>query len=462
MSNALQRDGTDYRVALLAFEQPGAPVFPQVLPAFPAGILSNVTTMDPGIESGVGRQFDLQIERQFASRTTVHAAYIHLSGDGILMSRNVNVPTLDGRRGRGAQRGQPGPARSRRWATTVSTRASAGPTTTALTLSLRHTGGRWGSHRASYTLSKTLDNAGNAFFSSPQNNFDVDDDYGRSDNDQRHRLVLSGAVTPAWGLDLSYIFAAASAPPFNIQTGGDRNGDTTVNDRPAGVARNTGEGFASATLDLRVGRRFAAGGGHTVEVTLDAFNVLNQTNYLIPNNIIGTGPTPPAAFGRADGGRRSPAAAGWPAVEFLMRGVAAAALVLAAGCVMAMAQEPRTAVPPAVRQLGVAAATNAHPAVSARGSMVALAWGATTAGKGTDVYVSVSRDAGVDVRPARACQRRDRARRASAPNGRLSWPLVPSNRTTAGCSRAVDRRQHRHHVEAGALGRRRAHVCAAA
>ena len=94
VSNALQRDGTDYRVALLAFEQPGAPVFPQVLPVFPAGILSNVTTMDPGIESGVGRQFDLQIERQFASRTTVHAAYIHLSGDGILMSRNVNVPTL--------------------------------------------------------------------------------------------------------------------------------------------------------------------------------------------------------------------------------------------------------------------------------------------------------------------------------------------------------------------------------
>ena len=111
-----------------------------------------------------------------------------------------------------------------------------------MTLSLRHTGGRWGSHRASYTLSKALDNAGNAFFSSPQDNFDVDDDYGRSDNDQRHRLVLSGAAPVEWGLDLSYIFAAASAPPFNIQTGGDRNGDTTVNDRPAGVGRNTGTG----------------------------------------------------------------------------------------------------------------------------------------------------------------------------------------------------------------------------
>ena len=35
VSNALQRNGTDYRVALLTFEQPGAPVFPQVLPPFP-------------------------------------------------------------------------------------------------------------------------------------------------------------------------------------------------------------------------------------------------------------------------------------------------------------------------------------------------------------------------------------------------------------------------------------------
>ena len=304
VSNALQRNGTDYRVALLTFEQAGAPVFPQVLPAFPAGILSNVTTMDPGIESGVGRQFDLQIERQFASRTTVHAAYIHLSGEGILMSRNVNVPTLTAAEAAArnvANLGRPDPTVGNN-----SQYQSIGRSDyDGLTLALRHTGGRWGSHRASYTLSKALDNAGNAFFSSPQNNFDVDDDYGRSDNDQRHRLVLSGAAEIRWGLELSYIFSAASAPPFNIQTGGDRNGDTTVNDRPAGVARNTGEGFASAALDLRIGRQFAVGRGHSVELTVDGFNVLNQTNYLIPNNVIGTGTTPSPTFGR-------PTAAGDP------------------------------------------------------------------------------------------------------------------------------------------------------
>jgi hypothetical protein len=296
VSNALQRNGTDYRVALLTFGQAGAPVFPRPLAAFPAGILSNVTTIDPTIDSGVGRQFDMQVERQLGRRTTAHAAYVHLSGRQIIMSRNVNVPTLSAAEAAArniANLGRPDPTVGNN-----SQYQSIGRSDyDGLTLSVRHAGGRWGSHRASYTLSEALDDAGNAFFTSPQNNFDVADDYGRSDNDQRHRLVLSGSAPVRWGMDLSYLFMATSAPPFNIQTGGDRNGDTTVNDRPAGVGRNTGEAFASATLDVRATRRFTIGRGHSLDVTLDAFNVLNRANYLIPNNVIGAGATPSPTFG---------------------------------------------------------------------------------------------------------------------------------------------------------------------
>ena len=112
-----------------------------------------------------------------------------------------------------------------------------------------------------------------------------------------------------------------------------------------------------------------------------------------------------------------------------MRSVAAAALVVAAGYVMATAQEPRAALPPAVRQLGIAAATNAHPAVSARGSIVALAWGATTAGKGTDVYVAVSRDAGATFgQPVRANVVPGEARISAERPPVVA--VVPSNRTT--------------------------------
>ena len=48
-----------------------------------------------------------------------------------------------------------------------------------LTLSVPLPGDGWGSLRASYTLSKALDDAGNAFFSSPQDNANVHDDRGR-------------------------------------------------------------------------------------------------------------------------------------------------------------------------------------------------------------------------------------------------------------------------------------------
>jgi hypothetical protein len=161
--------------------------------------------------------------------------------------------------------------------------------------------------RLAYTLSKSLDNAGNFFFSSPQNNFDLRDDRGLSDNDQRHRLTASGmleAGTSRTGLgrslagwQLSYIFAYTSALPFNIVTGTDRNNDTTVNDRPVGVGRNTGRGFDFASLDLRLSRSFRFRDHSALEVIAEGFNVLNRSNLQIPNNVFGTGVAPRPTFG---------------------------------------------------------------------------------------------------------------------------------------------------------------------
>jgi hypothetical protein len=173
---------------------------------------------------------------------------------------------------------------------------------------------RWGDLRASYTLSRTLDDAGNAFFSTPQDNHDVRADWGPSDNDQRHRVVVSGTADPAQILavrhpaardwSVSWVYAFASAAPFNVQTGGDRNNDTNVNDRPVGVGRNSARGFHSATLDVRVARLFRMA-RLQVETSIEAFNVFNRTNLLFPNNTFGTGPAPLPTFGL-------PAAAGDP------------------------------------------------------------------------------------------------------------------------------------------------------
>jgi hypothetical protein len=298
VSNALQRDGLKYRVALLQFGQSGAPMFPAVLSGFPAGILTNVTTIRPDIQSGVARQAGVQIERQVSRAISASAGYLHLTGRQIIMSRNVNVPTLTAAQAEIAGDRNLGRPDSR-FGNNGQFQSIGRSRYDALTLSINFSRSRAAMLRASYTLSKSLDDAGNAFFSSPQDNFNVAGDWGRSDNDQRHRFVLSGTTPKLAGVQFAYLFGYASAPPFNIQTGTDRNNDTNANDRPEGVARNTGEGFDSATLDLRASRMFTIAGSHRVEVILDAFNVLNRSNFLIPNNTFGPGLVPPASFGQA-------------------------------------------------------------------------------------------------------------------------------------------------------------------
>src|SRR5258705_1319619 len=52
----------------------------------------------------------------------------------------------------------------------------------------------WGNYRVSYTLSKSMNDVGENFFSGPIDPFDLSKDRGRSDDDQRHRLVVTGGL----------------------------------------------------------------------------------------------------------------------------------------------------------------------------------------------------------------------------------------------------------------------------
>jgi hypothetical protein len=151
-------------------------------------------------------------------------------------------------------------------------------------------------------------NAGNFFFSSPQDNFNLNDERGASDNDQRHRLTLSGSFdfprqmkASLWrrALDdfrLSYIFSYSSPLPFNVLMGNDRNFDTNFNDRPAGVGRNSGHCFHFASLDLRQSRKFHLAERLGLETIIEGFNILHRANFQIPNNVFGTGQTPLPSF----------------------------------------------------------------------------------------------------------------------------------------------------------------------
>ncbi len=311
-SNALQRDGSKYVVVQLSPTQTGAPVFPNVPASQPSQLQTkpNVTRVDPRIENSYSEQLNLQIERELPNDTSVSIGYLHLRGLHLILSRNLNVPTLTPQQAQAlgiANLGRPDPNVGN-----VSRFESSGDSYyDAFVVSLRKRAGAWANVRLSYTFSKSIDNAGNFFFSSPQNNFDLRDERGLSDNDQRHRLTLSGSfVAPRraasadkWnrllnGFQLSYIFSYASRLPFNVLTGNDRNFDTNFNDRPLGTGRNTGRGFNFASLDLRLSRRFRFAERLDLEAIMEGFNVLNHANLQLPNNTFGTGQTPLATFGR--------------------------------------------------------------------------------------------------------------------------------------------------------------------
>jgi hypothetical protein len=296
LSNALQRGGTRYETAVLTPAQGGAPVFPNILPVFPANVLTSITTIDPNIKNSYSQQAGFEVERQLSNRNTFSISYQHLRGLNLILSQNQNVPRCSS--GFNLCRPNPGFGNNSQYKSIGDSYYD------GLTVAWVQRPVSWGNYRVSYTLSKAIDDVGQFFFSTPQNNFNIAADRSRSDNDQRHRVAFEGTLqtskgpaTSLWkrlrnGFLFSTILTCDSALPFNVQTGTDNNGDTNVNDRPAGLGRNTGQGFDYFTLDVRLSRSFRLSERFRLEGLAEAFNILNRANWQLPNNIFGNGPYP--------------------------------------------------------------------------------------------------------------------------------------------------------------------------
>ena len=160
----------------------------------------------------------------------------------------------------------------------------------------------WGSLRVSYTLSKAMDNVGEFFFSSPIDPFDINKDWGRSDDDQRHRLVVNG-VANVHGFQVSGLLQYYSSLPFNITSG-----VTTIQStagRPivngSFIERNAGDGPDLFSVGARVSRSFRVGGRTMIEALAEGFNLTNRQNNVAINGNFGSGayPTSPSlTFGQ--------------------------------------------------------------------------------------------------------------------------------------------------------------------
>jgi hypothetical protein len=127
-----------------------------------------------------------------------------------------------------------------------------------------------------YTLSKNEDNtSGHGTFVS--NSYDLEADFGPSDNDIRHTLNAAALVEGPWGLKFGLGTSATSAPNYDIVSGIDENQDGSFNDRVPGTPRNSGEGESLWTVDARISKIFAMGKARA-EIIVEAFNLFNRAN----------------------------------------------------------------------------------------------------------------------------------------------------------------------------------------
>ena len=151
-----------------------------------------------------------------------------------------------------------------------------------------------------------MNNVGENFFSSPIDPGDLSKDWGRSDDDQRHRLGVDGAGSsssePArtlWeylshGFQLGAMMQAYSAVPFNITSG-----VTTVQGtagRPlvngAFIERNAGVGSRFFNLNARLTRTIRTGGSSQIDAIAEVFNLTNRVNPITRNTTFGSGAYP--------------------------------------------------------------------------------------------------------------------------------------------------------------------------
>jgi hypothetical protein len=291
--------------------QAGAPVFPNILPGngLPAGVLVNFTTMNPHMQNAYSQQGSLEIEQQIGRQGTFSAGYQHLRGLHLIVSVNQNGPTCVAAGTNNGCRPNPNYANNSQYSSLADSHYD------GLHVSFVQRPVKWGNYRVSYTWSKSLNNVGEFFFSSPIDLFNIWQDYGRSDDDQRHRVVVDGAIHSSmaaahntWerlshGFELSSFLQYYSALPLNITSGVTTIQGTAGRPIVNGgfIGRNVGQGSDFFSIGARVSRAFRVGERVRVEGLLEAFNALNHRNNLSKNGNFGAGayPTNPSAtFGQ--------------------------------------------------------------------------------------------------------------------------------------------------------------------
>jgi hypothetical protein len=287
--------------------QAGAPVFPNILGALtiPPGVLFNFSTMSRNMKNAYAEQGNFEVEHQFGKNTTIEVGYEYLRGLHLIASVNQNVPTCT------ASGTNDGCRPNLTYGNDSQYSPAADSNYNGLHVSFIERPVTWGNFRVSYTYSRALDDVSEFFFSAPMNNYNIWQDYARSDDDQKFRLVWDGTVhTPlskgntTWqkfshGFQLTAMMQYYSALPFNITTGANTIQGTAARPAIGGVfiGRNVGNGFDFFNTSARLSRVFDLTERLRLQAMIEGFNLTNHVNGVTLNGVFGTGafPTNPSS-----------------------------------------------------------------------------------------------------------------------------------------------------------------------
>ncbi len=237
----------------------------------PLAILSrqgstSVQVPNPTAEFPSTQQSSIGVQRQVGTYASISADYIHVLGLHFRRAYNANARRPNGTFPLLASG-------------TVVTVGDYGNRIKSDQLQLkfeRRLAGRW-SLRSSYTYMRV-----SQFLETAVDKANRDADRGPAPNDTRHRLVVSSVARLPFDIQLGSIVAAMSAPPYNITTGVDSNGDRDVNERPIEngvmIPPFSGRGDSYFSFDLRASKTVPIGRAR-VEVLWEMFNLFNTKNF---------------------------------------------------------------------------------------------------------------------------------------------------------------------------------------
>ena len=279
------------------------------------GIAPSIFQADPHMATPYSQQANVGAEYLLANNLTLRADYLFVRGVKLPRTLNVNllppvVLTLANAASLGISNPTPqqignlvfGPGRQNpKFDDIYQIDDSANSTYNGLSFTLNRRMAQGFELTASYTLSKTTDDASD-FDEQPQNPFALAAEHAVSRQNQQQRFVLSSLWNlPIPGeIELVPIITLGTGRPVDPLVGlnSNRSDAFPLSARPLGLARDSLQTPALANVDFAVVKTVKLGDYRHVDLVAQFFNLFNRASATALNPFFGAGAVPLPGFGQ--------------------------------------------------------------------------------------------------------------------------------------------------------------------